>query len=439
MLFYCGIIYSQRTSFSYSPNDIDSLDNYITEITTKKLTTFDNQLQKKAKKILLERNTSFLKEVKDSTFIFDKTIQQSLKTIVAKIYLTNPQINYDDFYFIINKSMIPNASCYGNGIFSINLGLFTLVENDDELAFIICHELAHHLLKHNNKSIEKHINTYNSKETKKQINTAASQAYGRRAAVANLLKDLEYNFMKQSRNAEIEADSLGFVLFNKTNYNKEAAITVLQKLDLSDTMLFNAQTHLKQNFDFIEYPFKDVWLSPEDKLFNIKESSDDLKFDKDSIKTHPNIPLRIQNLRTTFKFKPSYSTLSEYQKLRKQAQDFSIKIYLDQQRLDFALYQLLSLHEKNELTETEFCTKVAYLLKKAFELKQKHTFGKYVQGINPFSEEKNINEIRLFLNNLELKNIRKIGYYFCVKNETLLKDNADFQDSLNFFINLTQN
>lgn len=439
MFFIIGKIYSQNQLLSYSPQSIDSLKNYLTLMSNKKVTNFEIKKQKQVKEILLERKTSFLKDVKDSTFIFDKTIQQPIKIILSKIYLSNPQINHDDFYFFINKSMIPNAACYGNGIFSINLGLFTLIENDDELAFIICHELAHHILKHNDKSIDEYINTYSSKETKQQLNKAANQTFGRRAAVSTLLKDLEYNFMKQSRSSEIQADSLGFVLFNKTKYNKQASVSALKKLDLSNTMLFNATTNLKQNFDFNEYPFKEVWVSSEEKLFNIKESADDLKFNKDSLKTHPDIPFRIQNLNTNFKFTSTNPTISEFSKLQKKVFENSIKIYFDDLRLDFALYQLLSLHEKNEISEADFCTSVAYLFKKVYLLKEKHVFGKYVEGVNPFSEEKNINEIRLFLNNLELKNIRKIGYYFCLKNESKIKDNVAFQDSFNFFKNLNKN
>lgn len=187
--------YSQTPLLNYSPQNIDSLKNYLTVMCNKKAGNFEIKKQKQVKEILLERKTSFLKEVKDSTFIFDNTIQQSIKRILSKIYISNTQINHDDFYFVINKSMIPNAACYGNGIFSINLGLFTLVENDDEL--------AHHILKHNDKSINEYIDTYNSKDTKHQINKAANQTYGRRAAVSALLKDLEYNFMKQNRSSEM--------------------------------------------------------------------------------------------------------------------------------------------------------------------------------------------------------------------------------------------
>lgn len=434
-----GICQAQHAKFSYLPHSIDSLENYLTKITSTKIKEFGASEQKKAKEILLERKVSFLKNVKDSTFIFDKTINGFLQKILVEIYRSNPQIDTKNFYFLINKSLIPNAACYGNGIFSVNLGLFTLIENNDEMAFIICHELSHHILKHNDKAIEEYIKTFNSKDIKQQLNTASNKKYGRRSAVTLLLKDLKFNFMKRSRSAETQADSLGFVLFNNTKYNKQASINILKKLDLTDGMFFNNPTNLKQNFTFDEYPFKDAWIEKEDKMFDTTESVNDLQDNKDSIKTHPDIPLRIENIIHNYKITSTNPTKNEIGLVQKKTAENSIKIFFDDSKLDFALYQLLSLHEKDELDKKAFNSYVAYLLKKAYVLKEKHTFGKYVESVNSFSEEKYINEIRLFLNNLQLKDLRKIGYYFCQKNELISKDDTQFQDSYTFFKSINKN
>nr|WP_314897488.1 M48 family metalloprotease [uncultured Flavobacterium sp.] len=438
-LLYFGTCQAQNYGFSYSPHSIDSLENYLTKITSNKINEFGANQQKKAKEILLERKVSFLKKVKDSTFIFDKTINGFLQKILTEIYHSNPQINTNDFYFLINKSLIPNAACYGNGIFSVNLGLFTLIENNDEMAFIICHELSHYILKHNDKAIEEYIKTFSSKDIKQQLNTASNKKYGRRSAVTSLLKDLKFNFMKRSRSAETQADSLGFILFNNTKYNKQASINILKKLDMTDGMLFNNPTNLKQNFTFEEYPFKEAWIEKEDKMFDTTESVNDLEVDKDSIKTHPDIPLRIENIIHNYKITTTNPNKNEIGLVQKKTSKNSIKIFFDDSKLDFALYQLLSLHEKDELDKKAFNSYVAYLLKKAYVLKEKHAFGKYVESVNSFSEEKYINEIRLFLNNLELKDLRKIGYYFCLKNELISKDDTEFQDTYTFFKNLNKN
>ncbi|MFV8327449.1 M48 family metallopeptidase [Flavobacterium sp. ZS1P14] len=436
LLSYFGICQAQNYGFSYSPNSIDSLETYLTKRTSTKINEFDVGQQKKVKEILLERKASFLKNVQDSTFIFDKTINGFLQKILTAVYHSNPQIDTKDFYFLINKSLVPNAACYGNGIFSVNLGLFALIESNDEMAFIICHELSHYLLKHNDKALEEYIKTFRSKDVKQQLNTASNQKYGRRSAVTMVLKDLKFNFMKRSRSAETQADSLGYTLFSNTKYNKQASVNILKKLDRTDGMLFNSPTNLRQNFTFEEYPFKEAWIEKETKMFDITESANDLEVDKDSLKTHPDIPLRIENIMHNYKITTTNATTTEIGLVQKKTAENSIKIFFDDSKLDFALYQLLSLHDKNELDNKTFTSYVAYLLQKAYILKERHVFGKYVGPVNSFSDEKYINEIRLFLNNLELKDLRKIGYYFCQKNELISKGDAEFQNAHTFFKSL---
>lgn len=55
---------------------------------------------------------------------------------------------------------------------------------------------------------------------------------------------------------------------------------------------------------------------------------------------------------------------------------------------------------------------------------------------NPFTKEENVNEVRLFLHNLELKEIRKIGYFYCEKYAELLNDNQEFINNKTFFKSL---
>jgi hypothetical protein len=439
LLFCFATVYSQNKSFIYTPNNIDSIQNYINKITTKKIGSFDIKNQKKVKEILLERKETFYKSIKDSSFIFDKNINSYLQTILTEIYHSNPQIDSKDFYFLINKSLIPNAACYGNGIFTVNLGLFNLADNNDEIAFVICHELSHYILSHNDKSLLEYIQTFNSKDVQKKLNTASNLKYGRRAAVTSLLSDLKYNFMKHSRSDEIQADSLGMILFNKTKYNKQAAVSALKKLDFDEGMIFNSPTNLKQNFTFKDYPFKEAWIQKDNKLFDIDQSANDFQLNKDSLKTHPDIPLRIKTILGNNKLSATNSSGEQLDIIKKKVAENSFRIYYDGNRYDYALYQILSLHENGDIDDLTHIKAISTLFKKIFLLKQNHVFGKYVEPANAFSEEKYINEIRIFLNNLELKNVRKIGYYFCAENEFKAQDDKLFQDNFTFFKNLNLN
>jgi hypothetical protein len=101
-----------------------------------------------------------------------------------------------------------------------------------------------------------------------------------------------------------------------------------------------------------------------------------------------------------------------------------------------AFYQCLVMYNQKLIDSKMYVQIMGKLLKKTYELKEKHTFGKYVSPIYPFSDEIYLNEVKQFLNNLELKNIRKIGLYFCLSNEEIMKHNKEFKEILNYFKSL---
>ena len=174
-------------------------------------------------------------------------------------------------------------------------------------------------------------------------------------------QNLKYNFLNRSRKAEIQADSLGFVIFNKTDFNKKSSANSLKKLDFINDMVFNEDTKIKSHFQFEEYPFKDSWLTPEETLFNIKEKKDDYALDKDSLKTHPDIPLRIELIEESFKkSKEIAETTSELKKIKKIASENSIKISLDNSNIDLALYQTLIMFNKKQIDEKAYCNIIGF-------------------------------------------------------------------------------
>ncbi len=234
----------------------------------------------------------------------------------------------------------------------------------------------------------------------------------------------------------MQADSLGFMFFRNTKFNKSAAVSALAKLDLTDGMVFITNPQLKNHFNFDGYPFKDGWLLQDGTLFDLKEKADDYAFNKDSLKSHPDIPLRVAKLQTYFNdstaTKPSAALLS----IKKIAAESSITISIDALRTDLALYQILALYERNEIDLQSYCKTVTSILQRTYELKLKHQFGKYVSPISPFSEEIYLNEVRTFLHNIELKNIRKIGLEFCLKYQSQLSNDADFIATTAYFSQL---
>lgn len=437
-LFNYALGFSQSATFDYLPKNKDSVIVYIDAISDKKIRKFGDNYKKEIRENILDRKQRFIEKIKDSSFVFNAEINNYLNSILNEIYNSNQITDKQEFYFFLDKSQIPNAACYGNGIFTINLGLFNFVNSDDELAFIICHEIAHYILEHNDKSLLQYFETVNSKDIKKKIKKVEKQEYGKRKAYSELMEELNYNFLKRSQNVEIEADSLGFVLFKNTQYNVAASTSSLKNLELADKAVFNEKSNLSKHFNFENYPFKDSWLQKDETLFDLSKKSDDYIKDSDSISTHPAIPIRVDKLKAMISnsIPQKSENKSRLSAIKKIVAYISIKTFIDANKIDLALYQCLVMYNQQLIDKEMYVDIVSKLLKKTYELKEAHTFGRFVSPMYPFSDEVHLNEVKQFLHNLELKSVRKIGLNFCLFNENLIKETIDFKNTLQFFQNL---
>lgn len=435
LLFDVVFCFSQSSEIRYQPVRKDSVLAYINSVSNKKIAKFQNKYKKDIKEMVLERKKYFVKSIEDSSYIFETKISNYLKGILNEIYVSNPSLNTQDYYFFVDRSPWPNAGSFGNGIFSVNLGLLNFVNTDDELAFMICHEIAHQELEHSDKAMLKYLETLRSKAVKKQINQVSRQQYGRRRAYYDLIESLETNFMKRSRSAELQADSLGLALFKKTKFNKAASLVALQGLEISDTIVFNEDSKIREHFNFENYPFKEGWLAKDQTLFDTKESVNDYAFNKDSLKTHPDIPLRIEKLQKMLN-EPTIPTLSaqeKFQQIKQYGALVNVQSLLDDKRLDMAMYQTMVLFNKKAMDQKTFGLLMAQMLQKVYELKNNHRFGKYVSQVSSFSDEQYLDQVKQFLHNVEMKQLKKIGLHFCQKYAQVLQDDSNFATITNYF------
>lgn len=434
-LFCSSFCFAQKVEFKYLPTNKDSVVQYINAIHGKKIAKFGDSYKKLIAQNITERQKQFIEKINDSSFIFNKKITSYLNSIAKEIYNSNPGLERKDFYFFVEKSQIPNAACYGNGVFTVNLGLFNFINSDDELAFILCHEMAHYYLEHNDKGLLRYFETINSNEVKKKVKEVKNTQYGKRKAYSEMMDELSFNFLKRSQSVEIEADSLGLLLFKKTKFNINASTSSLKSLEKADDAIFNQESKLRQYLNFENYPFKEAWLAKEETLFDLTKRSDDFVKDSDSISTHPAIPLRIEKLNAMINKSGNTNEVNSVSldEIKKITAHISINNFIDSNQIDLAFYQCLLMYNQQLIDKKEYVSTMSKLLKRTYELKNNHTFGKYVSPVYPFSDELHLNEIKLFLNNIELKNVKKIGLHFCLANEEYMNGDDSFANTLQFF------
>ena len=122
-----------------------------------------------------------------------------------------------------DKSVINAFSAPGNFVF-ISTGMLDFVQNEDELAFVLAHEVAHVELDHG-------LNAVKSKQGTDLVKDVAGNAFpGLGGVLGNMMGYMENGF---SADLEGEADRRGAELAAKAGYNARAGVNVIRRLEKS--------------------------------------------------------------------------------------------------------------------------------------------------------------------------------------------------------------
>ncbi len=151
--------------------------------------------------------------------------EQRVQSIGKSIALISDRNNLNYEFFIIDDKEL-NAFSLPGGFIYINNGLLEKI-NNDELSFVLGHEIGHVAAKHAVKKIQ-------STMAFQLLLTAALTAAGNSDSAASMAQasDEVYNLISlgYSREDEYLADKLGVKYAFKAGFNPHAAITALEKI-----------------------------------------------------------------------------------------------------------------------------------------------------------------------------------------------------------------
>ncbi len=246
--------------------------------------------------IYAERYLFLTDGIEDGLFLFNTEFNAYYQAILDEIFRTNPAIPAKDIRLLISRDPSPNALCLGEGTLLLNIGLVRRLENESQIAFVLCHELAHYTLNHVNNAIQRYVENLNSKKTQQEIRAIARSAYGRNEKAMQLLQGMVFTDRRHSRLHESEADSMALIYLRNTAYDEREALRCLALLDEVDDEKYPQTPDLKKAFDSPAYPFKDTWLTEESTLFGGVNKTEETWLE-DSLKTHPDCKKRIELLR----------------------------------------------------------------------------------------------------------------------------------------------
>lgn len=249
---------------------------------------------KEFKEVSESLNRYFLDKMDSSNYYFDDFVYPFVKNVFNTIINSNPEIKSLPIKILVSRSTVPNAFAMPNGIIEVNMGLLRYLEHEDQLAFIIAHEIAHIYLKHSVKGYTQFLDQVKSKEFQKEVSNISKSEYLTYTKSVELAKKIVYNDRKHTRSFELEADSLGLVYLSKTKYSTFIAsegILILEKFDqekLTDSLLLSEIFHTEN------YPFKPRWIKENSFIKSVDTLS---KEQLDSLKTHPDTDLRHLHLK----------------------------------------------------------------------------------------------------------------------------------------------
>lgn len=154
----------------------------------------------------------------------DAALQERVRTIGARI-VKAANVGNEKWEFAVINDDTPNAFALPGGHVAVNAGLFKVVENDDQLAAVMGHEIGHVMAHH---AAERVSQQMLQAQGLKVLEVASgspmlAQAAGAAATVALTLP--------YSRTQEAEADEIGLMNMARAGYDPRQAITLWQNME----------------------------------------------------------------------------------------------------------------------------------------------------------------------------------------------------------------
>jgi predicted Zn-dependent protease len=133
-----------------------------------------------------------------------------------------------------------SALCTPDGTIIITIGLLEQLDNEDELAFVLAHEVSHAIYRHHDSewfTKAQYFAVMNGAAVQSIADTVNTGGFngtnvGRGLDVAQHMYKLSQNVLapQMTRGQEDAADALGFDLMVRAGYDSEAALAVMDKL-----------------------------------------------------------------------------------------------------------------------------------------------------------------------------------------------------------------
>lgn len=349
------------------------------------------------RRFVRERNNIFKALTEDSYLLFDEELEGYINGLLQNLVEKN-QIKGDGLRIFLSRDTSPNAYSLGDGNFVFTLSLLNRLETEDELLFIIAHEVSHYYLDHLKKQVKERMRLINTTEYISNQRELKKSRYNRFTKSLEQYRELQYGDRNTRRMKELQADSLGFELFKKVAINPNDAVSALQKTDtLSPAEMLKIDLEiLKNHFSTPKLPFNDAWTTGYDfSKYNYQTGKIDIfGTHRDSLKTHPELRERISRLKMLMPDTQitSKNKSTDFERLKEifRLEDVYSHYCLDEYgRGIYLILQLQNLENVSEKQHLFYSHMLSLFYKELADARRAFKFKKYVDDIDyqNFSEE----------------------------------------------------
>jgi len=182
--------------------------------------------EKVKKKAKLSNDTKTLNKIKD----IGKKMENAIAEYFYKSDLPDPTLNFDWEYILIDNKKMKNAWCMPGGKIAVYTGILDVTKNDNGLAAVMGHEIAHAVAKH---SVERASRSMVFNIGTQIVDIASggkiSQANRATGGSIGLLTQIGI-FNPFSRKQETEADYLGLIFSSLSGYDIRETVKIWERM-----------------------------------------------------------------------------------------------------------------------------------------------------------------------------------------------------------------
>ncbi len=394
-------------------------------------------LSGKSKRLLTQlyqaRYDQFMTDVASGMVMEFPELDLICQKVLEELREKNPGIPLPSQVFV-TRDPSPNARCLGEGTLLIHLGLIRRMQNEDQLAFAISHELAHYYLDHVNQGLINYSIKATDPNTERELSRLIRNAENPFETMLSYLQGERYLTHRHSRNKEREADSLGLQFLLNTSYAPEGAIGCVTVLESVDKPKYEFPIDYERMLRGVDHPSDSSWrVYHPSTNYVYGQNAFTVDWELDSLATHPDCQERLRNLRRQLTHRsideskiqmvsPFFRDLEKKLDMEWLLSFFHAEAY---GRTLYLAFQLTEIYPDEPHLHAIIGQSI-YLI---YQHKKSHTLSNKLEFPNPLREE-SYNQFLTFARKHRLQDWADFGLQYLLAQPATMRENESFMYTL---------